>query len=325
MCLRWFGHQCWQHNSDLSVLFPLSESCMALEEYLEIFLLSIKNAPRITETTVVSIAYCRTRGAASYPFLVVYLQYPAVFRRFPVRLKLQGFDGPATIQVVGREPSYDTPGEGSTFSTAFAGETLMELVGTWRYDVLQTITFRQRLNDEGRLEPSIVDLLTLALLSAQLDHTREGYPETLFLASKNLFNGAITSHRKAPPLPADISHLKRAVIDAFYTRRQCMQEEIDLWNGHRDYIDATQTLELRAANAKLWEHTALLQEEVVRLKLEASIDATETLQLRAENAELWARTALFQEEVRRLKLEASLPVRVSADANETIFDSLHDV
>ncbi|KAJ7501767.1 hypothetical protein B0H11DRAFT_1991040 [Mycena galericulata] len=324
MCLRWFGHQCWNHNSDLSILFPLSETCMALEEYLELFLLSIKNAPKITKTSILSVAYCRTRGTASYPFLVVYLQYP-VLRRFPVRLKLQGFDGPATIQVVGRIPSYDTPGEGSTFSTAFAGETLMELVGTWRYDVLHTMTFQQRLNDEARFEPSIVDLLTVALLSAQYDHTRKEYPVTLFLALKNLFNGVITSHRKAHPLPADISHLKCAVIDAFHTRRQCMQEEIDRWNGHRDYIDATQTLELRAANAKLWERTALLQEEVFRLKLEASIDATEALRLRAGNAELWAHTAFLQEEVCRLNLEASLPARVSADANETICDSLCDV
>jgi hypothetical protein len=112
----------------------------------------------------------------------------------------------------------------------------MELVGTWRYDVLHTVTFQQRLNDAGRLEPSIVDLLTLAILSAQWDHTREGYPSTLFLALKTLFNGVIASHRNALPLPADISHLKGAVIDAFDTRRQCMQEEIDLRNGYRDYV-----------------------------------------------------------------------------------------
>ncbi|KAJ7936892.1 hypothetical protein B0H13DRAFT_2261754 [Mycena leptocephala] len=287
MCLQLFGHRSWQYNPDLSVFFPLREMCMALEEYLELFLLSIKNAPRITKTSILSVAYCRTRGAASYPFLVVYLEHP-VLRQFPVRLKLQGFDGPATIQVAGREPSYDSPGERSTFSAAFVGETLMELVGTWRYDVLHTMTFQQRLNDAGRLEPSIVDLLTLAVLSAQRDHTREGYPSTLFLALKTLFNGVVTSHRKAPPLPADISYLKGAVIDAFYTRRQCMQEEIDIRNGYRDYIDATQTLQLRAANA-----------------------------------ELLARTALLQEEVFRLKLEASLPARVSADANETIHDSLY--
>ncbi|KAJ7501761.1 hypothetical protein B0H11DRAFT_1990955 [Mycena galericulata] len=314
MCLRWFGHQCWNHNSDLAILFPLSETCMALEEYLELFLLSIKNAPKITKTSILSIAYCRTRGAASYPFLVVYFQYP-ILRRSPVRLKLQGFDGPATVQVVGRIPTYDTPGEGSTFSTAFVGETLMELVGTWRYDVLHTMTFQQRLNDAGQLEPGIIDLLTVAVLSAQWDHTREGYPATLFLALENLFNGVITT---------DISHLKCTVLDTFHTRQHCMQEEIDRWNGHRDYIDARQTFQLRAANAKLWERTALLQEEVFRLKLEASIDATETLQLRAANAELWARTAILQEEVFRLKLEASLHARVSADANEIICDSLDD-
>ncbi|KAJ7764011.1 hypothetical protein DFH07DRAFT_770665 [Mycena maculata] len=266
MCLQLFGHRCWQYNPDLSVLFPLQEMCMALEEYLELFLLSIKNAPRITRTSMLYVAYCRTRGAASYPFLVVYLHHP----------------------IIGREPSYDTPGERSTLSAAFVGETLMELVGTWRYDVLHTMTFQQRLDDAGRLEPSIVDLLTLAVLSAQWNHTREGYPTTLFLALQNLFNRVITSHRKAPPLTADISHLKCAVIDVFHIRLQCMQEEIDIRNGYRDYIDATQTL-----------------------------------QLRATNAELWVRTALLQEQVFRLKLEASLPARVSADVNETIYDSLH--
>ncbi|KAJ7749711.1 hypothetical protein B0H16DRAFT_1461109 [Mycena metata] len=235
MCIQLFGHRCWQYNSDLSVLFPLQEMCMALEEYLELFLISIKNAPRITRTSLLSVAYCRTRGAASYPFLVVFLQHP-VLCQFPVRLKLQGFDGPATIQVAGREPTYDTPGERSAVSAAFVGETLRELVGTWRYDVLHTMTFEQRLNDAGRLEPSIVDLLPLAVLSAQWDHTREGFPATLFLALKNLFNGVITSRRKAPVLSTDVSHLKSAVIDSFHTRRQYMQEEIDLRNGHRDYV-----------------------------------------------------------------------------------------
>ncbi|KAJ7323285.1 hypothetical protein DFH08DRAFT_887856 [Mycena albidolilacea] len=271
MCLQLFGHRCWQYNPDLSVLFPLREMCMALEEYLELFLLSLKNAPKITKTSILSVAYCRTRGAASYPFLIVYLQHPGL-RQFPVRLKLQGFNGPATIQVANREPSYDTPGEGSTFSIAFVGETLMELVGTWRYDVLRTMTFKQRLNDAGQLEPSIVDLLTLTVLLAQCEHTREGCPVTLFLALKNL---TCSVNR--------VSHLKFAVIDAFHTRRQCMQEEIDIRSGYRDYIDATQTL-----------------------------------QLRAENAELWERTALLQEEVFHLKLEATLPTRVSEDANETI-------
>ncbi|KAJ7629641.1 hypothetical protein DFH06DRAFT_1338061 [Mycena polygramma] len=151
------------------------------------------------------------RGLISVPPL----EHP-LFRNFPARLKIQGFDGPATIQVDGREPSYDTPGEDSVFSTAFVGETLMELVGTWRYDVLHTATFQGRFNfEEERMEPSIVDLLTVALLSAELNHTREGYPETFFLAFKNLFNGVIASHRKAPSLPADISRLKSGVIDAF--------------------------------------------------------------------------------------------------------------
>ncbi|KAF7369585.1 hypothetical protein MVEN_00289200 [Mycena venus] len=112
----------------------------------------------------------------------------------------------------------------------------------------------------------------------------------LFLALKNLFDGVITSRRKAPVLPTDVSLLKCAVIDMFRTRRQRMQEEIDLRSGYRDYIDATQTL-----------------------------------QLRAENAELWERTALLQEEVYRLKLEAILSDRVSADANESIFDAIHNL
>jgi hypothetical protein len=138
--------------------------------------------------------------------------------------------------VANKEPTYDTPREGSTFSIAFVGETLMELVGTWRYDVLHAMTFKQRLNDAGQLEPSIVDLLTLTVLSAQWDHTQEEGPVTLFLALKNLFDGVITSHRKAPALSTDVSHLKCAVIDAFHTRRQSMQEEIDIRSGYRDYV-----------------------------------------------------------------------------------------
>jgi hypothetical protein len=201
---------------------------MALEEYLQMFLCSIKNAPKITETSILSVDYCRTRGAASYPFLLIYLKHPTL-HQFPVRLKLQGFDGPATIQVVGREPTYDTPGEGSTLSVAFVGETLMEFVGTWRYDVLHTMTLTRRLSVSGHLEPNIVDLLTLALLSAECNHTREGYPPMLFLALKHEFDGTV-SRKKATALPTDVSHV---VIDAFHARRQRMQEEIDIMSGYR--------------------------------------------------------------------------------------------
>ncbi|KAJ7723211.1 hypothetical protein B0H16DRAFT_1895858 [Mycena metata] len=145
----------------------------------------------------------RTRGAASYPFLVVYLQHPGL-RLLPVRLKLQGFDGPATIQVGGRGPTYDTPGERSTVSAAFVGETLRELVGTWRYDVLHTMTFEQRLNNAGQLEPSIVDLLTLAVLSAQWDHTWEGFPDSL----KDVFE---TRLKPAEVLPTQFDSIQHDI------------------------------------------------------------------------------------------------------------------
>ncbi|KAJ7242435.1 hypothetical protein C8J57DRAFT_1526135 [Mycena rebaudengoi] len=230
---------------------------MALEEYLEFFLCSIKNAPKITETSILSVAYCRTLGAASYPFLIVYLQHPEL-DEFPIRLKLQGFDGPATIQVVGREPRYDTLGEGSTLSVAFVGETLMELVGTWRYDEVPAASQR-------------------CFLSAQWNHTRERCPTTLFLVLRHLFDGVVTSRRKAPALPMDVnSDMKCAVVDAFRPRRQRMQEEIDIMSGYRHYIEASQTLQLRGENAELLACTEILQDEVFRLKLEGIVTRIST-------------------------------------------------
>ncbi|KAJ6571608.1 hypothetical protein B0H19DRAFT_1231342 [Mycena capillaripes] len=241
MCLRLFRHRRWRYNRELSALFPFRQRCMALHDYVELFLLSIENIPRIQDTYISSVAYCRIRGASnsSYPVLIVYLKYPE-FDNFPIiRFKLQGFDGPTTtVWADDTCPSYDydyTPGERSTFSVASVHDSMVELVGTWpwRYDTLHTLTFSPSVSKPWLRRPSVVELLVLVDLSMKWDHTREGYPATLFLALKSLFNGFVTSHRKATPLPSnDVSEeMKRAVIDLFPTRRQRMQKKINFCSG----------------------------------------------------------------------------------------------
>ncbi|KAF8172240.1 hypothetical protein K438DRAFT_1981691 [Mycena galopus ATCC 62051] len=78
MCLQLFSHRCWQYRPHLEVLFPGRELCMALEDYLRMFLLSVRDAPRITKMSISFVAYCRTRGAGAYPFLIVHLDDPDI-------------------------------------------------------------------------------------------------------------------------------------------------------------------------------------------------------------------------------------------------------
>ncbi|KAJ6592653.1 hypothetical protein B0H19DRAFT_1088257 [Mycena capillaripes] len=255
MCLQLFGHRCWQYNPDLSVLFPSRKSCMSLDAYLEEFVFSIRNAPKIANIPVSSVAYCRTRRTPAYPFLIVHLQHPHYENDFPVRLKMQGFDDPAT------SPMYNTLGEGSTFSIASVNETVRELVGTWRYDVVHTMTFPPPV-----LQPTIVDLLALADPSIKWDNTREGYPATLFLAMKVQFSGFVISGAKATPLPRDVSaEVKSAVVDALPVRRQRMQEHIEARTTrikvHRFYPDSTGISEILTDN-ELETLTTPLVEEV---------------------------------------------------------------
>ncbi|KAJ7499394.1 hypothetical protein FB451DRAFT_1385096 [Mycena latifolia] len=222
-----FGHNCWQYYPDLRAIFPLNETRYTLAHYLQHFLDSIYRAATITEAEVSSVLYCHTRGPSAYPFLIVHLKHPALHAR-QVVLKLQGFDGTPTA----REPydtwsPYDTPEECSTVTVAFFRQSIRKLVGTRRYDVCHTMKCRRG---------GIADLLVLAELSTEQNRTRAVYPVTLFLAMEALFKGNVTSSTKrrarAAPLPSDIAkETKGAVIDAFPTRRQHMEEEIRLRRG----------------------------------------------------------------------------------------------
>jgi hypothetical protein len=200
---------------------------MALEKYLDMFLLSVGDAPRITMMSISSVAYCRTRGAGDYPFLIVHLEDPDV-SDFPVRMKLQGFDGPVTVGSNLVKPGDDTRGNTSTLSIAHVWTSIRKLVGTKRYDVLHTIAFRWDVTEAGLIEPSIVDLLALAELSTKWDSSREGYPAALFLALNTLFNAVPTGNSKAVPSLGDASaEMKSAILDVFPARRQCLQGEIN--------------------------------------------------------------------------------------------------
>ncbi|KAJ6507018.1 hypothetical protein C8R45DRAFT_1090665 [Mycena sanguinolenta] len=238
MCLPLFTHQRWQYDPDVSLLFPLLERRMAFDEYVELFFLRIKNAPEMPKTQILSVAYGRTRGVEAYPFLLIYLHYPPL-NGLPVRLKLQGFDGPATPQDPTRWPRYDTPGERETLHVAYVGEPVRDLVGTWRYNILHTMTF----NGGGKRAPTIVDLLTLGCLAAEWNHTREAWPLTMFLGLKMLFDGIVTSRAKVPlpsPPVAPKSNpdleFEASIIDAFRVRRESMQKEVDSWSGYQHYV-----------------------------------------------------------------------------------------
>jgi len=141
-------------------------------------------------------------------------------------VKLQGFDGPLTVR--GAYDDGDTPEECCAVTIAGYHQSVRELVGTRRYDVCHTMECTQDL--------WILDLLVLAELSTEQDHTRAVYPATLFVAMEALSDGVVkssTKHRaKAAPLPSDIAKdTKDAVIDAFPARRERMQEKIDHCRG----------------------------------------------------------------------------------------------
>ncbi|KAJ7433868.1 hypothetical protein FB451DRAFT_1572278 [Mycena latifolia] len=225
---RLFGHRCWQYNPDLTAIFPLEEVRYALDDYLFSFLASIHSAPTVIKPHVSSVVYGRTRGPNAYPFLLVYLRHPDL-DDWPIRLKLQGFDGPLTVQEGRVWPRYDTAEECSTCTLAEVHQGVRELVGTWRYTVCHTMTFRG-------LGPGIADLLALAQVSTERDRTRAGYPATLFLALKTLFNGVVASGAKrrggAAPLFSDVvEEANHAVIERFAAQRQCIQHEINMRRG----------------------------------------------------------------------------------------------
>ncbi|KAJ6479702.1 hypothetical protein C8R45DRAFT_355532 [Mycena sanguinolenta] len=207
------------------------------------------------------------RGAGAYPFLIVHLDDPEI-SDFSVRMKLQGFDGPMTVGPNTVKPGHDEGGKMSTLSVAHVRESVRRLVGTKRYDVLHTTTFRWDVTEAGLIEPSLVDLLALAELSMKWDSSREGYPTALFLALNTLFNAVTTSYSKAAAPPGDVdaaAEMKSAIIDAFPARRQRLQIDINLKCGARRYNDIIEINELRALNAGLVAQVAHLQGTVERL------------------------------------------------------------
>ncbi|KAJ7463515.1 hypothetical protein B0H11DRAFT_2285348 [Mycena galericulata] len=260
------SHRCWQFRPELRVLFPERQLQLDLEDYLHIFLLSVRDAPRIPMMSISSVAYCRTRGAGDYPFLIVHLKDP-LFNDFPVRMKLEGFDGPVAAGLNQVGPRDDKM---SILSIAPIWESMRKLVGTKHYDVLHTTTFRWDVNEAGEVEPSIVDLLVLAELSTKWDSSREGYPAALSLALNTLFNAnvrLVTSSgcSKAPPLGDAPADLKSAILDAFPARRQRLQTDLDIWRTYRQYNDITEINELRVLNAGLAAQVVHLQGTVERL------------------------------------------------------------
>ncbi|KAJ6534245.1 hypothetical protein B0H19DRAFT_1271965 [Mycena capillaripes] len=221
------GHTCWQYNPDLRLIFPSSESRDALDHYIESFIFATIRAETITEASVTSVSYCRTRGLSAYPFLIVRLEHSTLKAR-PILLKLQGFDGPLTERKSSYRTGWDDPDEGATLTVAGVNQYVWELVGTWRYDVYHTMKWKYK-------GPSIVDLLVLAELSTERDRTRAVYPTTLFLALRALFKGVVKSTKRGPksaPLLSDVvDEAKDGVVGDFPARRQRMKELIALHVG----------------------------------------------------------------------------------------------
>ncbi|KAJ6529737.1 hypothetical protein B0H19DRAFT_1274131 [Mycena capillaripes] len=226
MCILWFvfSHNCFQYNKDLRVIFPLEEIRTTPTDYLQDFLRAIYRAHTIADPDVWSVLYCRTRGQSSYPFLIVHLLHPFLHAQ-PVVLKIRGFDGPLSVRANRYDP-YDTPEEGSTLTVAEVGQSVRKLVGTRHYDVYYTLRCPRLGKTAG-----IVDLLVLAQLSTEQDRTRAVHPATLFLALTALFDGKVTSSRKAPSLTDIAEEQKNAIVAAFPGRRQHMGEQIALRTG----------------------------------------------------------------------------------------------
>ncbi|KAJ7205690.1 hypothetical protein B0H12DRAFT_1160116 [Mycena haematopus] len=254
MCLPLvsFSHRCWQYRPHYEAIFPGGELRMSLEDYRRLFLLSVQDAPRIISKYISSVAYCRTRGAGNYPFLIVHLDDPLI-ADFPVRMKLAGFDGVRA----------------STLTVAHVRQSVRSLVGTKHFDVLHTSTFRWTVSKTGMIEPSIVDLLALAQLATEWDNSREEYPAALFLALNTLFNATASPSSSPPPRPA--ADIKSAILDVFPARRQRLQNDIDL--RRLDDRSAIRTNELRAENARLVAQVAHLQGTVERLTGSRGIDS----------------------------------------------------
>ncbi|KAJ7623863.1 hypothetical protein DFH06DRAFT_1142710 [Mycena polygramma] len=220
------GHVCWQYNPDLGIIWPLGQDNWSVPSYIPHFLHAIIRAPTVLDPTVSSVLYCRARGKSAHPFLLVYLKHAALEAR-PVILKLQGFDGPVTPNGHPSTKRFIDPAEGRSLSVAGPWQSGHELADT-RYEVCYTLKHSTA---------KIADLLVLAELATERDHTRAVCPTTLFLALAKLFRGDTRfpmkiwqwRTKRPHPLGNDITEAAvRDVVEAFPARRQHMQNLIDL-------------------------------------------------------------------------------------------------
>ncbi|KAJ7642610.1 hypothetical protein DFH06DRAFT_1333995 [Mycena polygramma] len=219
-----FGHNCWQYNPDLQIIWPPGQSNWSVPSYIDAFLRAIIRAPTVLDPAVSRVLYCHTRGRSAHPFLLVYLKHAALHAR-PVMLKLQGFDGTVTPNGSPCTNGFIDPAEGLTLSVAGAWQTHGRDLADTRYEVRYIMTCKAR----------ITDLLVLAELATERDRTRAVYPATLFLALAQLFQGQtkfakkIWSSKQPAPLRNDaIVAAQKNVVEAFPARRQHMQGLIDL-------------------------------------------------------------------------------------------------
>ncbi|KAJ7825227.1 hypothetical protein B0H14DRAFT_2596737 [Mycena olivaceomarginata] len=209
MCVPLCFHRCWNYNPDLKIIFTRWDVSSTVQNYIKAFLVALPAAPSIRETRVSSVAYCSTRGLRGYPFLIVRLRHPHF--NLPILMQLCG-DDESPLLTLGRVDS-----------------SVRRLVGTWRYDVWQTVVF-----PPYQSPPTLPDLLALAEFADERDWTRARYPETLFFAIKALFNGAVSiginlRSGKAALATLDVAdEAKNGVIAAFPAQRQRLEEKIVL-------------------------------------------------------------------------------------------------
>ncbi|KAF8128488.1 hypothetical protein K438DRAFT_2000263 [Mycena galopus ATCC 62051] len=251
MCIPLCFHRCWSYNPDLRIIFTRWDASSTVQSYINTFFASLPEAPTIRETQVSSVAYCSTRGSTGYPFLVIRLRHPHFTP--PILMKLCGNDETPRL-TLGRVDS-----------------SVRRLVGTWRYDVWQTVVF-----PPYQSPPTLPDLLALAEFTNERDWTRARYSEILFFAIKALLNGAVltgTNRRsgKAALTTLDVAdEAKNGVIAAFPARRQRMEEKIvqrcerivTVYNQVDRMAHATKSsMDLERA----MERVAFLEDMVVRL------------------------------------------------------------
>ncbi|KAJ6598419.1 hypothetical protein DFH09DRAFT_1071432 [Mycena vulgaris] len=139
------SHYRQHRNPDLNAFLCVGETRGCLHMYFDIFFAYIPRAPSVTETFITSVADCRTCDLTPYPFLL---------------------------------PKYASHEEASAFVCTGTRQIARELVGT-RYDQCHTMTFPGRPGSSHITvlgNHSILDLLAVAELVTQHDHTRDYLP-----------------------------------------------------------------------------------------------------------------------------------------------------